>query len=232
MAILEICRKIKKVTCCSNWMKWYSMTYDFPSWKIRQGRNQWKPAWGESSTIRTLRHFRSVSWIARRQEQLIPLDKYDKDSGGREERAAEHQSREGRIGKSSGLMSQLINITWSCIEGIVFPAKLISIDPLREYSVQPLCLYRCLYKQPLPNSELAYFSNMCDFREADVNTSVYSMSAPTCRCFRWPKGVLALECRTGGWVGRSAAGRNFFFWNPLWHSPKLAFGGDFQHSCI
>ena len=28
------------------------------------------------------------------------------------------------------------------------------------------------------------------------------------------KGVSALECRTGGWVGRSAAGRKKFFWNP------------------
>ena len=65
-------------------------------------------------------------------------------------------------------------------------AKLISIDPFRKYSVQPLCLCRCLYKQPLLNSELAYFSNMCDFREADVNTSLYSMSTPTCRRVRWP----------------------------------------------
>ena len=46
------------------------------------------------------------------------------------------------------------------------------------------------------------------------------------------KGVSALECRTRGWVGRSAAGRKKYFWNPLWHSPKLAFGGDFEHSCI
>ena len=68
----------------------------------------------------------------------------------------------------------------------VITAKLISIDPLREYSVQPLCLYRYLYKQPLPNLELAYFSNMCNFRESDVNTSLYLMSAPTCRRFRWP----------------------------------------------
>ena len=30
-----------------------------------------------------------------------------------------------------------------------------------------------------------------------------------------PKGVSALECWTGGWVGRSATGRIFFFWNPL-----------------
>ena len=44
-----------------------------------------------------------------------------------------------------------------------FTAKLISIGPLREYSVQPLCLCRYLYKQALPNSELAYSSNMCDF---------------------------------------------------------------------
>ena len=29
------------------------------------------------------------------------------------------------------------------------------------------------------------------------------------------KGVLALECWTGGWVGRSAAGRKKKFWNPL-----------------
>ena len=63
-------------------------------------------------------------------------------------------------------------------------AKLILIDPLRKYSVQPLCLCRCLYKQPLPNSELAYFSNMCNFRETDVNTSLYFMSALTCRRFR------------------------------------------------
>ena len=54
------------------------------------------------------------------------------------------------------------------------------------YSVQPLCLCRCLHKQPLPNSDLAYFSNMCNFRETDVNTSLYLMSAPTCRRFRWP----------------------------------------------
>ena len=32
-------------------------------------------------------------------------------------------------------------------------AKLILIDLLREYSVQPLCLYRCLYKQPLPKGD-------------------------------------------------------------------------------
>ena len=67
-----------------------------------------------------------------------------------------------------------------------FTAKLILIDPLREYSVQPLCLCWCLYKQPLPNLELAYFSNMCDFREADMNTSLYLMSAPMCRHFQWP----------------------------------------------
>jgi hypothetical protein len=42
-------------------------------------------------------------------------------------------------------------------------AKLISIDPLRKCSIQPLCLYRCLYKQALPNSEHAYSSNMYDF---------------------------------------------------------------------
>ena len=65
-------------------------------------------------------------------------------------------------------------------------AKLISIDPLREYNVQPLCLCRCLYKQPLPNSEFAYFSNMCNFREADIKTSLYLMSAPTCRRLQWP----------------------------------------------
>jgi len=29
------------------------------------------------------------------------------------------------------------------------------------------------------------------------------------------KGVSALECQTGGWVGRSAAGRKKKFWNPL-----------------
>ena len=65
-------------------------------------------------------------------------------------------------------------------------AKLILIDPLRKYSVQPLCLCWCLYKQPLPNLELAYFSNMCDFREADVNTGLYLMSAPMCQRLRWP----------------------------------------------
>ena len=66
-----------------------------------------------------------------------------------------------------------------------FTAKLISIDPLREYSVQPLCLCRCLYKQPLPNSEFAYFGSMCNFREADIKTSLYLMSAPTCQGFQW-----------------------------------------------
>ena len=29
------------------------------------------------------------------------------------------------------------------------------------------------------------------------------------------KGVSALECRTGGWIGRSAAGRKEKNWNPL-----------------
>ena len=29
------------------------------------------------------------------------------------------------------------------------------------------------------------------------------------------KGVSALECQTGGWVGRSAAGPKINFWNPL-----------------
>ena len=53
------------------------------------------------------------------------------------------------------------------VQGRTMTAKLISIDPLREYSIQPLCLCWCLYKQPLPYSELAYFSNMFDFREAD-----------------------------------------------------------------
>ena len=53
------------------------------------------------------------------------------------------------------------------VQGRTMTAKLISIDPLCEYSIQPLCLCWCLYKQPLPYSELAYFSNMFDFREAD-----------------------------------------------------------------
>ena len=41
--------------------------------------------------------------------------------------------------------------------------KLISIDPLHEYSIQPLCSSWCLFKQALPESELAFSSNMCDF---------------------------------------------------------------------
>ena len=90
------------------------------------------------------------------------------------------------------LNSQVINkqICTSNVYPSVFvtnvTAKLILIDPLRKYSVQPLCLCRCLHKQPLPNSDLAYFSNMCNFRETDVNTSLYLMSAPTCRRFPWP----------------------------------------------
>jgi len=42
-------------------------------------------------------------------------------------------------------------------------AKLTLIDPLHKYSIQPLCLCWCLYKQTLPNLEHAYSNNMCNF---------------------------------------------------------------------
>ena len=35
-------------------------------------------------------------------------------------------------------------------------------------------------------AEVLVSHSMCDFREADVNTSIYLMSAPTCWRFRWP----------------------------------------------
>jgi hypothetical protein len=43
------------------------------------------------------------------------------------------------------------------------PSALVFAFYLREYSAQPLCLSRCLYKQALPNLEHAYLSNMYDF---------------------------------------------------------------------
>ena len=46
------------------------------------------------------------------------------------------------------------------------------------------------------------------------------------------KVVSALECLTGGWVGRSAVGQKKKNWNPPEHSRKLAYGGNLYYFCM